>query len=268
MKKTLDWLAANFKRLPVGLVPLLGGEAEAELAMLSDVGHIDAMMSEDFDTMVFGAWCVIRINSEYLIDVHEASQFSCNDLILIALLAGGDYDDGVSRCSIQTAAGITQTGIDKQLFDALEASKVDNYPCVAFMWHQDLCTMLDAKEAGQLYSHHHSLASCIPSDFPKVSVLIQYLHPVTSGLENLPATLSLGQPDLLKLAKLYEELFVWGHPIGIIKNFSYHVFPELAIHELLQDLCEQHGLEQHNNSHVLALSVISKVCAICTNQHK
>ncbi|PBK68263.1 PIN domain-like protein, partial [Armillaria solidipes] len=216
VKKTPDWLAADFKKLLVGFgFPYweAPGEAEAELAMLSGVGHIDAVMSEDFDAMVFGVQCVIRIkgesDSEYLIEVHEVSQFSCNDLVLIVLLAGGNYDEGIQGCGIQTAAEIARTGIGKQLFDVLEVSEIDDYPAIASVWRQDLCTMLEVKGAGHLSSRHHSLASRIPSDFPKASVLVQYLHPVTSGLGNLPAAPSLGQPDLPRLAKLCEELFIW-----------------------------------------------------------
>ncbi|SJL02376.1 uncharacterized protein ARMOST_05703 [Armillaria ostoyae] len=275
VKKTPDWLAANFKKLLVGFgFPYwkAPGEAEAELAMLSGVGHIDAVMSEDFDAMVFGAQRVIRIkgesDSEYLIEVHEASQFSCNDLVLIALLAGGDYDEGIQGCGIQTAAEIARTGIGKQLFDVLEVSEVDDYPAIASVWHQDLCMMLEAKGAGRLSSRHRSLASRIPSDFPKASVLVQYLHPVTSGLGNLPAAPSLGQPDLPRLAKLCEELFIWGHPMGIIKNFSHHIFSGLATRELLQDLCERRGLIQPNNSHLSAHAVISGICTVRENQRE
>ncbi|KAK0475937.1 PIN domain-like protein [Armillaria novae-zelandiae] len=264
VKKTPDWLAADFKRLLVGFgfsYCKAPGKAEAELAMLSNVGHIDAVMSEDFDTMVFGAQCVIRIkdksDSKYLIEVHEASQFSHNDLILIASLAEGEYDirlEGVPGCSVQTAAGIARTCIGKKLFNALEVSEIGHYHHMASMWCQDLCTMLDTKGVGQLYSHHCSLASCIPSDFPKVSVLIQYLHPVRLTLENLPAPPLLGQPDLSRLLKLYEELF----------NFSHYIFPGLVICELLQDLSKRCGLEQPHNS----VTVISKVCTVCANQCK
>ncbi len=128
--------------------------------------------------------------------------------------------------------------------------------------------MLEAKGAGRLSSRHRSLASRIPSDFPKASVLVQYLHPVMSELGNLPAAPSLGQPDLPRLAKLCEELFIWGHPMGIIKNFSHHVFPGLATRELLQDLCERRGLIQSNNSHLSPHAVISKVCAVRANQRE
>jgi 5'-3' exonuclease len=36
------------------------GEAEAELAELNSCGIIDAVLTEDSDTLVFGAQCVIR----------------------------------------------------------------------------------------------------------------------------------------------------------------------------------------------------------------
>ncbi|KAK0440483.1 uncharacterized protein EV420DRAFT_1485946 [Desarmillaria tabescens] len=229
---------------------VLGGEAEAELAMLSDLGQIDAVMSEDFDTMVFSAQRVVRIkeesDSEYLIEEHEVrSQFSHNNLVMIALLAGGDYN----------------VSIGEQLFDAFKASGIDNYAAVASMWCQDLCTMLEKQGAGHLHSQHHSLASHIPLDFPKVSVLLQYIHPVMSqsnGLENLPAAPSLCQPNIPLLAKLCEELFVWGHSAGIIQNFSNHVFPGLATRELLQDLYKRWGLMHADDTSISQHTMISK----------
>ncbi|PBK68330.1 PIN domain-like protein, partial [Armillaria solidipes] len=246
VKKTPLWLTNDFKRLLKGFgfsyweAP---GKAEAELAMLSRLGRIDAVISEDFDTMIFGAQRVIRIkeesDSKYLIEVHEAgSQFSCNNLVMIALLAGGDYDDGIQGCGIQTAADIAKSSVGKQLFEALEASKVDEYAAVASAWRQDLCATLEKQGAGRLHSRHRSLASRIPLDFPKASVLIQYIHPVTSesnGTHNLPTAPSLRRPDIPYLAKLCEELFIWGHSMGIIHNFRDHLFPGLATRELLQD---------------------------------
>ncbi|PBK86783.1 PIN domain-like protein, partial [Armillaria gallica] len=269
VKKTPVWLTKDFKWLLEGFrfsyweiqassfhAP---GKAEAELAMLSCLGQIDMVMSEDFDTMIFGAQQVIRIkeesDSKYLIEVHDAgSRFSCNNLVMIALLAGGDYD--VSQavgCSIQTAADIMQSSVREQLFDALEAAEVDEYAAVASAWRQNLCAMLEKQGAGRLHSQQCSLASCILLDFPKVPVLIQYIHPVTSqsnGADNLPAAPSMHQPDIPYLAKPCEELFIWGHLMGIIRSFHDHVFPGLATCELLQDLCMQQGLLQANDTHL------------------
>ncbi|KAK0457551.1 PIN domain-like protein [Desarmillaria tabescens] len=277
VKKMPIWLTNDFKRLLEGFgfsywdAP---GEAEAELAMLSCLGRIDAVMSEDFDTMLFGAQQVIRIkeesDSKYLIEVHEAgSQFSCNNLVMIALLTGGDYDDGIQGCGVQTAANIAKSSVGERLFDALEASEVDDYAAVASAWHRDLCTALEKQGAGRLHSRQCSLASRIPLDFPKVSVLIQYIHPVTSqsnGVGNLPAAPSLRQPDISQLAKLCEELFVWGHSMGIIRNFRDHVFPGLATHDLLQDLCKQQGLLKDDDTHISQHAIVSKVRAVRANQ--
>ncbi|SJL15884.1 uncharacterized protein ARMOST_19392 [Armillaria ostoyae] len=161
--------------------------------------------------------------------------------------------------------------VGKQLFKALEASEVDEYAAVASAWHQDLCTTLEKQGAGHLHSRHHSLASRIPLDFPKASVLIQYIHLVTSesnGTHNLPTAPSLRQPDIPYLAKLCEELFIWGHSMGIIHNFHDHLFPGLATWELLQDLCKWQGLLQASDTDLSQHPVVSKVCAICANQHE
>ncbi|PBK94780.1 hypothetical protein ARMGADRAFT_1029141 [Armillaria gallica] len=155
LKKTPVWLTNNFKWLLKGFEFSYWkalDEAEAELAMLPCLGQIDAVMSEDFDTMIFGAQQVIQIkeesNSKYLIKVYKAgSQFSCNNLVMIALLAGGDYDDGIQGCGIQTVASIVKSSIGKQLFDALEASEVNGYAAVASAWHQDFSMTLETQRA-------------------------------------------------------------------------------------------------------------------------
>ncbi|KAK0448995.1 PIN domain-like protein [Desarmillaria tabescens] len=275
--KTSDWLTADFKRLLEGFgFPYWDapGEAEAELALLSNNDRINVVMSEDFDTMVFGAQRVItdESDSKYMIKVYEkGAQFSPNELIMIALLAGGDYDDGIQGCGIQTAVDITLTGIGERLFEALKASTVENYPTIASMWCQDLYAMLDSQGAGRLHSRRHALASHIPLDFPKVSVLIQYIQPLTSqstGSFTLPAAPVPCPPDIPKLAWLCKELFIWGHLMGIVQNFCDHVFPGLAIRELLQDLHKRRGVMQESDMSLSSSAIISKVCSIHANQRE
>ncbi|PBK80429.1 PIN domain-like protein, partial [Armillaria gallica] len=186
--KTVDWLAADFKRLLDGFgFPYWDapGEAEAELAMLSRADRIDAVMSEDFDAMIFGAQRVIRIKeeskSEYIIDVYEQGpQLFSSDLVVIALLAGGDYDDGLQGCGTQTAVDIALTGTGKNLFEAIETSSAEEYPAIAATWRQELCNLLHSKGAGRLSSRHRALASWVPLEFSKVSVLVQYIQPLIS----------------------------------------------------------------------------------------
>ncbi|KAK0437442.1 uncharacterized protein EV420DRAFT_1651993 [Desarmillaria tabescens] len=194
VKKMPIWLTNDFKRLLEGFgfsywdAP---GEAEAELVMLSRLGRIDAVMSEDFDTMLFGAQQVIRIKEE------SDSKYLIEGVIMMM-----EFKDVASKLQL--------------------ISQIDDYAAVASAWRRDLCTALEKQGAGHLHSRQRSLASRIPLDFPKVLVLIQYIHPVTSqsnGVGNLPAAPSLRQPDISQLAKLCEELFVWGHSMGIILQF-------------------------------------------------
>ncbi|KAK0217977.1 PIN domain-like protein, partial [Armillaria fumosa] len=240
VNKTTDWLTTDFKELLEGFgFPYWDapGKAEAELALLSNKGQIDVVMSEDFDAMLFGAqqvmWITEESDSNYMVKIYEkGSQFSPNELVMIALLAGGDYNIRIKGCGIQTAADITLTGIGECLFEALEASPVRDYPVIASKWCHDLCIMLASQGVG----HHRALALHIPLDFLNVSVLTQYVQSLTSSNDTLtlPVAPSLCPPDILKLAQLCEKLFIWGHSMGIVKNFCDHVFPGLAIRELLQ----------------------------------
>ncbi|KAK0228089.1 hypothetical protein IW262DRAFT_1455286 [Armillaria fumosa] len=274
VNKTTDWLTADFKELLEGFgFPYWDapGKAEAELALLSNKGRIDVVMSEDFDAMLFGAQRVMQITEEsdsnYMVKIYEkGSQFSPNELVMIALLAGGDYDKGIKGCGIQTAADITLTGIGECLFEALEASPVRDYPVIASKWRHDLCVMLASQGVGR----HRALASHIPLDFPKVSILAQYVQPLTSSNDTLtlPVAPSLCPPDIPKLAQLCKKLFIWGHSMGIVKNFCDHVFPGLAIRELLQDLCKRRGTMLDGDMSLSPYPIILKVCSVRTNQRE
>ncbi|KAK0463169.1 uncharacterized protein EV420DRAFT_1639278 [Desarmillaria tabescens] len=260
IKKGDNWLTHDFKRLLEGFgfaywdAP---GEAEAELTMLSKIGRIDASEYES--------------DSQYMIQLYEkGTQFSPNDLVMIALLAGGDYDNGIEGGGIKTAVHITSSGIRTHLFENLEGILPDGYPTIIAAWQQDLCTMLSSEETHKIPPCARSLISHIPPDFPKVSVLVQYLCPVISDsmFQNLPAAPALSQPDIPKLARLCEELFIWGDSMGIIQNFSNHIFPGLAIRELLHDLCLRRRLIQPMDTCLTSHAIISKACSIHRNQHQ
>ncbi|KAK0477272.1 hypothetical protein IW261DRAFT_1338731 [Armillaria novae-zelandiae] len=226
------------------------GEAEAELAMLSSVHKIDAVMSEDFDALLFGAQCVIRINdesdSQYLIEVYENdNQFLPHDLVVIALLSGGDYDasDGIQGCGIQTAIEIAKTGIGKQLFDALKNCSTDNFHGITSAWQKDLCNVL---EKG----------------------MSQYFRPLTSqskGECRAPVTPLPSLPNIPKLAKLCEELFSWGNCQDIIRKFGDHVFPGLAVQELLLAWYKRRGVEPNIEKMFTPQAIINQACSLRSN---
>ncbi|KAK0492214.1 hypothetical protein EDD18DRAFT_1108972 [Armillaria luteobubalina] len=265
--------ASLFKRLgrlfhlPILLAP---GEAEAELAMLSNLHKIDAVMSEDFDALLFGAQCVIRINNEsdsqYLIDVYENdNQFPPHELVAIALLSGGDYD---ASCGIRTAVEIAKTGIGKQLADALKNCTTDDFRRVTLAWRRDLCDVLE-KGVDPLNSRHRSLVSHIPLDFPNATVVSQYLRPLTSqskGGRRMPVMPLPSLPDIPKLAKLCGELFTWGDSQDIINKFGDHVFPGLAVRELLRAWYKRRGVEPHIERTFTPQAIINQACSLRSNQ--
>ncbi|KAK0477940.1 hypothetical protein IW261DRAFT_1420782 [Armillaria novae-zelandiae] len=253
------------------------GEAEAELAMLSSVHKIDAVMSEDFDALLFGAQCMIQINdesdSQYLIEVYENdNQFLPHDLVVITLLSGGDYDasDGIQGCGIQTAVEIAKTGIGKQLFDALKNCSRDNFHGVTSAWQKDLCNILE-KGSYHLNSRHRSLVLHIPLDFPNATVVSQYFRPLTSqskGECRTPVTPLPSLPDIPKLAKLCEELFSWGNCQDIIRKFGNHVFPGLAIWELLLAWYKRRGVEPNIKKMFTPQAIINQACSLRSNQQR
>ncbi|KAF8899903.1 PIN domain-like protein [Gymnopilus junonius] len=131
-KKMLDALGFAWKDAP--------GEAESELASLSKQGLLDAVLTEDSDTVVFGARTIIRFDGDVPDDeqvlVYRASDIENHadlmlthaDLVLIALLVGGDYDHGIKDCGIETAFGLARAGFGHSLSKAVSTCAAEDLP--------------------------------------------------------------------------------------------------------------------------------------------
>jgi len=83
-----------------------------------------------------------------------------------------------------------------------------------------------------------ALAHNLPLDFPKVTILRLYTHPVTSwsGNGHGPDTTSwtLRQPNLAQLAVRCEKSFSWGSIGTIIDRFRTNVWPAALMRMLLK----------------------------------
>lgn len=88
------------------------GEAEAELAWLSASGGLDAVLTDDVDALLFGANVVLRprassadapADTVTMFDTrHTSWPCDADALVLVAMLAGGDYDvRGCDACGIR-----------------------------------------------------------------------------------------------------------------------------------------------------------------------
>ncbi|KAL5498098.1 hypothetical protein ACEPAH_2228 [Sanghuangporus vaninii] len=224
------------------------GEAEAELAYLNRIGIIDAIITDDVDSFLFGAATIIRNPGKMLsgnsahpvknstdrddgehtytysssdILKHPEITLSQDGLVLIALLRGGDYDpDGIEGCGTTVAHGLARCGFGEKLLDA--ARELPRPSLQAFLdgWRNEVRSELRSNSRGFLNTKKLKLAKDLPDTFPDVDVLRLYTHPVTSERKDMrPEFLWDREPDLMKLAALCERKFEWGVCEIIIKRF-------------------------------------------------
>lgn len=108
------------------------GEAEAECALLQREGLVDAVLSEDVDTLMFGCGLTLRNwssegtrgnKSPTHVSMYDAvktkygkSGLDREGMILIALMSGGDYiTEGIPGCGIKVASEAARAGFGKSL---------------------------------------------------------------------------------------------------------------------------------------------------------
>ncbi|KDQ17005.1 hypothetical protein BOTBODRAFT_172612 [Botryobasidium botryosum FD-172 SS1] len=225
------------------------GEAEAELAYLNRIGIIDAILSDDVDTFLFGARVVIRNPSNTLsgnrgrpvmnadgrddgnhVVIYRASEIEEDEdvaltqggFILIGLLAGGDYHQaGLAGCGKNTAHGLARCGFGDQLVDAMKTMSESSLSDFLDEWRESLCHELRTNSRGLIGRKNPSLAASVPDDFPDIEVLRSYVHPITSESEGkrVKPVEWAREHSLAKLAGVCELYFEWGVKDKIIKRF-------------------------------------------------
>ncbi|KAJ7462921.1 PIN domain-like protein [Mycena latifolia] len=214
-------------------------EAEATLSEMTTSGspvRVDAILTDDSDSFVFGATDVLRIRSEDN-ENFEASQYSAfdistvlglsrEDIILIAILAGGDYSDGLHKCGLAIAMGLARAGL------GLSGQSRDASLVFLETWRDSLRAELQTNTSGYLPHKCKQLAVSIPTDFPDLDVINLYRHPIVS---HQAATRSLVFPPRLDiLTRFAEDHFGWGDHVGILSHFADQLFAGLVIRELTE----------------------------------
>ncbi|KAF4621807.1 hypothetical protein D9613_012189 [Agrocybe pediades] len=182
------------------------GEAEAELAMLNQLGMIDAVVTNnDSDAILFGAIVIYksipRDQREYdnqvlkydAGDAEDEIGFSKGTALLIALMAGGDYDRrGIYGCGFMVARDLAKCGFGDSLIEAYERLRDNHFhDFTGFMgeWRVAVRLELCSNARGNLSQRCPAVAASIPDSFPSVDILDLYLKPLTSS--SMPA----GVPD-------------------------------------------------------------------------
>lgn len=227
------------------------GEAEAECALLQQQGVVDAVLSEDVDTIMFGCTMTLRnwsaegsraAKTPTHVSVYDVDELRQGDtgldregMVLVALMSGGDYiPEGVPGCGVKVACEAAKAGFGKQLCRIKRSD-----PAALQAWREELTRELRTNESKFFRVKHKALT--IPEDFPNVEVLRYYTHPVVSQaatVERLRRDFpSRKEIDIAGLREFTAETFDWTFKIGAIKFIK--VFAQGLLVQALMDLSSQ-----------------------------
>jgi len=222
-------------------------EAEAECALLQRQGIVDAVLSEDVDTIMFGCGRTLRDwTSEgsrgsktpthvTLYDAAEVATTSGLDrqgMVLVALMAGGDYlPEGIPGCGVKVACEAARAGFGRDLCRIKGSDKVG-----LVAWRERLRQELATNESGYFRTRHKALV--VPESFPSLKVLRYYTHPVVSQQETLDRLRlqlsSTKEVDAVELREFVRNTFDWTYKIGAVK-FVRVVSESLLVQRLVRE---------------------------------
>lgn len=111
-----------------------------------------------------------------------------NDLILIALLSGGDYHPaGVKGCGPQSAVALARAGFTTSLLTGLTtfANSPSDLEAFLELWRNEVAVELATNASGFLSRKEASLAGKIraATDFPDPKIVRDYTHPAITKRE-------------------------------------------------------------------------------------
>lgn len=170
------------------------GEAEAECAFLQKNGAVDAVMSQDVDAIMFGSTLTLRdwskegtkgnktpthVNVFESARVKEVSGLDPSGMVLVALLSGGDYHEGVQGFGPGLSCQIAKAGFGEELVTIIQDGDEQGLKD----WRERLQYELETNESGYFLKRHRTVK--IPEDFPDRTVLGYYLTPAVSKPEDL-----------------------------------------------------------------------------------
>ena len=221
------------------------GEAEAECALLQKEHLVDAVLSEDVDTMMFGcsmtmrSWtaegargnkCPTHVNVYKAESTKEEKGLDGEGMILIALMSGGDYiPAGIAGCGIKTACEAAKAGFGQ---DLCQLSKNDTDGTMK--WRRRLERELQTNESKLFRQKHKTMK--IPDTFPDKAVLGYYTHPAISYSENvarLRDEIKWGiGVDVQGLRVFVANTFNWQYLSGA-KKFVRGLAPALLAQQLV-----------------------------------
>ena len=248
------------------------GEAEAECALLQKQGLVDAVLSEDVDTLMFGCSMTLRNwtaetirgnKSPTHVNVYNAEStknttgLDSEGMVLVAMMSGGDYvPAGMPGCGIKSACEAAKAGFGLELCQ-LSRDDADGFK----EWRERLEHELRTNESKLFRQRHKTMR--IPENFPDMKVLSCYTNPVISSPEKvsrLREEIVWNQEvNVPELRLFVAEAFGWQYLTGA-KKFVRGLAPALLAHQLIQrsnsNTQEDEGLETKQSAEGQLVKVI------------
>ncbi|KAI7207759.1 hypothetical protein KC333_g9360 [Hortaea werneckii] len=230
------------------------GEAEAECAVLQRGGLVDAVLSEDVDTLMFGCGVTLRSwNAEGAagggggggakgngppthVSVYREEEtrersggIDPPGMILVALMSGGDYlPEGIPGCGPKVACDAARAGFGTELCGLGRKDREG-----LARWRERLEREIRTNES-KFFSRRNPNFT-LPEGFPNKEVLGYYTHPCVSSpekLERLRASLKWDQEiDFPALREFAKDAFDWRCITGA-RKFIKNLAPAMLVREL------------------------------------
>ncbi|KAI7364984.1 hypothetical protein KC328_g18723 [Hortaea werneckii] len=235
------------------------GEAEAECAGFQREGLVDAVLSEDVDTLMFGCGVTLRSwNAEGAagggggggaggggakgngppthVSVYREEEtrersggIDPAGMILVALMSGGDYlPEGIPGCGPKVACDAARAGFGTEL---CRLGRKDREGLAR--WRERLEREIRTNESKFFSRRNPSFT--LPEGFPNKEVLGYYTHPCVSSpekLERLRASLKWDQEiDFPALREFAKDAFDWRCITGA-RKFIKNLAPAMLVREL------------------------------------
>ncbi|ROV89200.1 hypothetical protein VMCG_09914 [Cytospora schulzeri] len=222
------------------------GEAEAECALLQRQGVVDAVLSEDVDTIMFGCTLTLRnwsaegtraAKTPTHVSVYDVAELKQGEtgldregMVLVALMSGGDYiPEGVPGCGVKVACEAARAGFGTRLCRIKRSD-----PEALARWRDELMEEMRTNKSRFFRTKHKALT--IPDEFPSVEVLRYYTHPVVSQAATVDRLKrefpTRREIDITGLRDFTAETFDWVYKIGAVK-FIRVLAPSLLVQALL-----------------------------------
>lgn len=173
----------------------------------------------------------------------DTIQLARGGLLLVALMAGGDYDDGIQNCGPTIARSLAKSGFGNALLSAFETQSKEDFKAFLIGWRCSLCQELANNTRGFLSRRHAELASNITTAFPNIQVLEYYASPITSWSQPLPMREPLSaaqwqprEPTIHLIATFCVERLGWDAAPDLLKTFRRNLWSGVFC-RMLCDVC-------------------------------